>query len=279
MFTLFSLLLEHGYFADKQWRNAQLQATSTTQFWLNQYQMSLHKDGTTWRLYAHQIAPKTDFLRYLKHSKSIQTLEFWLVQPLSEFVTFTDLPMDWKGCLQFNSANSEPKSTAKGVNLLPINTLVQAQENGLVEHAIAKVIFNINDLMTNEDYQIALSARATQWVYHLIQRGQTRLHHPQLVDKQNEVSFSTPSVYKTQEGETAWLSDSGEFNLPLQQVPQPRFELVDTQQLDSTGAHNISRTVISALPAPRCDQLHFGTQEDLKEVSSSCIQSHMYVYF
>ncbi|CAM4138609.1 hypothetical protein [Pseudoalteromonas byunsanensis] len=279
MFSLFSLFLEHGYFAGKKWSNAQLQATSTTQFWLNRYQMSLHKDGTTWRLYGYQNTSKTDFLHFLRNSQNIQTLEFWLLQPLSDFVTFTDLPMDWKGLLQFNSANSTPVSEGKGVSLLQVNTLYEATQDVFVDRAIAKIVFNINDLMTTESYQIVLSARETQWVYHLIQRGQTHLYHPQLVDKKNEVSFSTPSSYKTQDGETAWLSNSGEFNLPLQQVPEPRFELVDTQKLDSTGEHYIKRTVISALPAPRSDQLHFGVPMNSNESFPVCIQSHMYVYF
>ncbi|WP_105170033.1 hypothetical protein [Pseudoalteromonas sp. T1lg23B] len=277
MFTLFSLLLEHGYFADKKWINAQLQATSTTQFWLNRYQMSLHKDGTTWRLYGYQNTAKADFLRYLSHTQNIQTLEFLLLQPLDDFVTFTDLPMDWKGLLQFNTANSMPVS--EGASVLQVDTLDKATQGVFVDRAIAKIVFNISDLMVTEHYQITLSARATQWVYHLIQRGQTHLYQPQLVDKQNEVSFTTPSFYKTQEGEAAWLSNSGEFNLPLQQVPAPRFELVDTQQLDSTGEHNIQRTVISALPAPRSDQLHLGTPLNSNSSSPLCVQSHMYVYF
>ncbi|OHU84966.1 MULTISPECIES: hypothetical protein [Pseudoalteromonas] len=279
MFTLFRLTLEHSYFADNQWRNAQLQASPSTQHWLNRYQMSLHQEDSSWCLYGNQNTSKDDFLHYLSHNQEVAALEFWILQPLSEFVTFTDLPMDWKGILLLDSSKTAPSSDGQEAVLLTNSASQGALQGGFVKQAIAKVVFNISDLMRTEHYRLSLLARSTQWVYHFIQRGQTRLSHPQLIDKLNEVSFSKPHAYTTQDGEVAWLSDSKEFNLPLKQVPEPRFELVDTQHLDKVGEHYIKRTVISALPAPRCDQLFLGTQQDFNEMSSMRVQSHMYVYF
>ncbi|AZZ98485.1 hypothetical protein [Pseudoalteromonas sp. R3] len=269
MFSVLTLRLEHDYFADKQWRNAELEATEATQSWLQRYQLTLHHNGACWQLYATQGSSKQALLHYLLQSQGLQTLEFWLLQPQSDFVTFTDLPMDWQGQLAFNSAYCK-KSTEGSLEL----TAKNVSQCAFKAQAIAKITFNLSDLLASDHYRISMRARTTQWVYHLIQRGQTRLHKPQLRDKKNQIMFTTPMHYRNEEGENTWLSDSGEVDLPMQQVPVPRFELVDTQTLDSKSERSISRTVISALPTPRSDQIYLEQEGSLRRV-----QSHIYVYF
>lgn len=251
MFPIFQLRLQHCFFKDKQWNNAVLIADETTQRVIQRYQLQLIQQRNVWSLFSHAMTGRETFLQNLDSVVNEQPLRLWLCQPLANFVTFTELPLNWQGLLLFSSHN-----VAQETNELPMLQWQTIAHGGAPDNAVGVIELNIKDLLSQPSYQIQLNTRQTYWEYRLIQRHQVRLQHPEIIDENGERVFTKPEKYTTETGETAWRSTSGQTQLPMQQVPNTVLKLVDNQLVDVHADRSVQRTVVNALPTPRTDQIH-----------------------
>lgn len=267
MFPLFQLRLQHHFFQDQQWLNAQLVADSATQALMQRYQWQLLQQRNVWSLYSHATTGRETFLNNLAVVTDQQPLCFWLVQPLPNFVTFTDLPLDWKGLMAFDSNATE--MTDQG--LLNLSWKTEAFGKAPA-NTVGVVRLHISDLLQQPSYQIQLQSRETHWEYHLIQTHQVRLQQPEILDANGQRVFSKPEKYQTDTGETAWRSNSGHQQLPMQQNPKTLLKLVDNQMVDVHEGRSVQRTVLNCLPTPRTDQIQPHTEKPNTALSV------MYVY-
>ena len=262
MFPLFQLRLQHGFFKDKQWNNAQLFADDETLSLIKHYQWQLVQQRNVWSLYSHAITGRETFLHNLSHFVDTQPLRFWLCQPLTNFVTFTELPLNWQGLLFFSSSNIV--QARDGVPMLQWTTVPHRKAPN---NAIGLIQFSINDLLTHSSYQVQLNTRKTYWEYRLVQRDQVRLQQPEIIHANGEQVFTKPEKFITESGEIAWRSTSGQQQLPMQQVPNTIFTLVDNQLVDVHADRSVKRTVLNALPTPRTDQIHIRNHHPTEALS------------
>lgn len=263
MFPLFQLRLQHGFFNDQQWLNAELLADQATQELIQRYQWQLIQQRNVWSLYSHAMTGRETFLSHLAGFLDGQSLRFWILQPLPNFITFTDLPLDWQGLLSFSTQTALPSKD----NQLPHLPFTTSPFGAAPEHAVGVIDLYINDLLTQPSYQIQLHTRKTYWEYRLIQRHQVRLQQPEILNHHGERVFSKPEKYVTDAGETAWRVSSGQQQLPMQQVPNTMLKLVDNQLVDVHAGRSVQRTVLNALPTPRTDQIQPHTEQPTQALS------------
>ncbi|MDW6002488.1 hypothetical protein [Vibrio mangrovi] len=272
MFMLFSLLLQHHFFCQAQWLGAQLVPDRETRQWMSHFQMQLTSNLNCWSLYGYAIPGRSAFLQGLTQLTEGNPLRFWICQPLENFVMLTDLPVNWKGLLhydnrQITSGNLQQAEHQQQSELVAAHVPFNHAPDG----AVAEVLFYPDKLMVQESYAITLQSRSSRWEYRVIQRGQLKLHQPQVVDESGTLNFPEPVRYETEAGESGWRVNSGSQRLPLAQVPEQRFKLIDKQVIDAQAGQTIQRTILPALPAP-------GTDQFCMEQEEGDLISVMYVY-
>ncbi|KUI96895.1 hypothetical protein [Vibrio sp. MEBiC08052] len=273
MFMLFSLQLQHQYFRQSQWLNARLIPDTPTRGWMSRFQLQLTSNLNCWSMYGFATSGRPAVLDGLTLLADGHPLRFWICQPLDNFVLLTALPTDWQGLLHYDNrqivAGCQDEAQPASVNLVMGHVPFDHAPDG----AVAEVLFYPAALTTYAHYTISLQSRTSRWEYRMIQRGQLKLHQPQVIDESGTFEFPAPTRYETATGELGWRMSSGSQCLPLAQVPSQRFKLIDKQVIDAQTGQSIQRTILPALPTPGTDQFHVEQAQEKGDLVSV-----MYVY-
>ncbi|QMV15974.1 hypothetical protein [Vibrio spartinae] len=281
MFMLFSLRLQHQYFRQAQWLGTRLIPDTQTRGWMSRFQLQLRSNLNCWSLYGFALSGRSAVLDGLTLLSDGQPLRFWICQPLDNFVLLTALPTNWQGLLHYD--NRQIVTDHQNIVTDHQNHEVQPDSVSLVmghvpfdhapDGAVAEVLFYPEALTKYAHYTISLQSRTSRWEYRMVQQGQLKLHQPQVVDESGEFKFPAPTRYETATGESGWRMSSGSQRLPLAQVPEQRFKLIDKQVIDAQTGQSIQRTILPALPTPGTDQFHVEQAQEEGDLVSV-----MYVY-
>lgn len=272
---LFNIQLLHSYFSDGVFKSCKVIADSDTKKLIDRYRILTRMNEGIFYLYAPFQYVPVDFVQYLDDQLGGEPLRFLLTANEEQFVSITELPLDWLGQVSLNS-KSVIQEKAKGHAAFQLKP--ELSDRKIIQPNVIGVIsIYLDDLLAMEckdiRYVIEFNARSLHWVYYLINRSQTKLNNPIICSKDRYL-FDGPESVVFSNGEKGLSFHSGETPFPLEQVPSKLFDLVDRlPALDHTEFSQVERCLIQGLPTPNEGQFSV-KQKD----TGKYIFSEMYIY-
>jgi hypothetical protein len=254
---IFVLQILHRFFQNNSCTCLQLFPDEATAALLSKYQFQWQNTTNGIKLYSTASSSISDYLSFINKQSNKDRFVFNLYSSRTDFAAFTDVS-NFPVC--FDSGFSGNEKTQESTVLFP--------EEGTVSDitAIGNVTIRFADVTTNTSFTIQFQSRATQWQYYVINKGSVETNALSIQTK-NPVSFNGPVSTNTPLGESALLFSTGKNLLPLSEVPQYRFDLIDT------SIKNGTKVLYKGLPNP-CPK-YFG-QTEVNGINA--FTSPMYVY-
>lgn len=248
---LFQLKISHGYFASGVLEGWTLAPDPATRAVLQRYGLVPGMRDGVFSLTTFQPDPVAQ-LRFLDDQLDGAPLVFWLGCDQEQFLTVTDLPLDWAGQLDLSSKSCTHE--AGEWRLAPVPGPRTVQRDGVA--GVLSVYLDDLLAMGGQDvvFSAGFAARQVHWVYYLVNRGQTRLENPAI--GKNGFVFAGPQPAILPGGEKAMCFDSGDTAFPLQQKPTVMFDLLAKPAgMSADNDDNAEYCVIKGLPVPGGNQL------------------------
>ena len=212
-------------------------------------------------LYINTPGALAGLFQHIENTTRQSCFEFDMVATDPVFHLFTALP--WGSLGQWVYDSQDGSNTFKdGVLLL---TGSQSENPSPSSFGLLRLYFD--DILQSQNPQgyapirIQYKARSTQWQYFVVNKSALPLNAPAVVSK-TAITFDAPQSVTTEDGQQALLFSSGNNLIPLSEMPNGGFDLV-----------NHAKVIRKSLPNP--DPWRMGTVKgnDRDEVSSP-----MYVY-
>jgi hypothetical protein len=264
----FNVDVSHSYFKHNICSCLHYSPGPVTRTLAERFDVRIRKRISGFGFYINTRGPLSSFLQYAGAVSGQTYFDFDISATNPAFNFFTGSPAGWLGAFVYDS-NSELNTTSGStVQLIPA-ALPDAASPGI---GILRVYFD--DIIKNGPCQFTISyeARATQWQYFIINNSSVALQSPCISDKTG-ISFTGPENVTMETGQQAMLFTSGENLLPLAEIPQYKFNLVDTPAVKSGQPVLPARIIFKGLPNP--DPVRIGTVANGETIR---VISPMYVY-
>lgn len=272
---LFQIQVLHNYFADGLYQHCKVIADGGTKKVMDRYKLLTRMSDGIFSLYVTCHDNVMAFVKYLDDQLQGEPLRFLLTANEEQFVSITDLPLDWCGQVGFNSKLLVLENTVSGTKFhlkAELSNRTVSQQN-----VIGVISIYPDDLLVldckNIRYAIEFKTRAMHWVYYLINRSQTKLNNPMICNKERYF-FEGPESVILSNGEKGLSFNSGERLFPLEQVPSKLFDLVDLLPASMhTEFQPVEHCLIQGLPTPNAGQFSVRQKDTNRYVCSE-----MYIY-
>ncbi|WP_353778488.1 hypothetical protein [Winogradskyella sp. 3972H.M.0a.05] len=255
----------HSYYQDDHFRGLNFKASGGTNQLMSRYNFKIIVTATGFDFYANTQQSLKDFLNYINQATEVDHFHFTVTTIDTVFYSFTDLPIDWNGQIQYESNSIMNDNELKGTMGDDVTT------EGF---ASLKIYFDDIVAATGENnigpkYKVVFNARKTQWRYYVINRSNINLENVKVVDQNSEIKFEAIGESTIPNGEKALMFSSGNTFLPLSEVSKYKFDLVLPK-----GDRILSKQIIfSGLPSPNASNLMVD-----KVNNENIVISPMYVY-
>lgn len=245
--ALFKISITHSYFANGVCRGLSFTPGSLTVQLLNRFTLKYRPvpDGFEW--YADTKASAESFLKGLTQASGEFYFEFDM-EAVESFYSYTVMPGEGMQPLLYSSRKAKPQEN--GVNLLTPETVAGTGR------IFGKLVIFFSDIIKLADkglpakFEIAFSAKQTQWQYYIINRSAIVVDNPAITGKP-AVRFTGPAGVTSPSGEQAMLFTSGNTLLPLSEKPVYSFNLVSASGNNSqAGDKPPERIIYRGLPNP-----------------------------
>lgn len=272
---LIQIQVSHSYFADGLYQHCKVQPDSDTKKVIDRYKLLTRMSNGIFSVYMTCQESAAAFVNYLNEQLLGEPLKFLLTANEEQFVSITDLPLDWCGQVGFSSKLAIPEKTQSGTQLqlkAELCSRTVSQQN-----VIGVISVYLDDLLlmgcNTIRYVIEFKTRAMHWVYYLVNRSQTKLNNPMICNKERYF-FDGPEPVVLSNGEKGLSFNSGEKLFPLEQVPSKLFDLVDRlPALMHTESQPVEHCLIQGLPTPNAGQFSVRQKDTNKYLCSE-----MYIY-
>ncbi|MDO6595320.1 hypothetical protein Q4512_00245 [Oceanihabitans sp. 2_MG-2023] len=203
---------------------------------------------------------------FLKSIESVTTnnyFDFNMVISDSDFYNYTNIPFGFIPSYLYASNAIENKSNPNTVELIP----KPSAENSNDKFATIKIYFQdiIEASSERQEFLIALTARATFWQYHIINRN---LSNPS-IQGNVDVSFGAPKQVVLKNGQQA-ISFTANKPLKLSQTPKYTFDLIDVKEENNQV---ITKEIFSGLPNASPQNLEISIEHGNQK-----LLSQIYIY-
>lgn len=272
----FSVAVTHTYFNKGICNCLQFMPDTGTQMLLKRFGFIIRDKIDGFDLYSNSTTELSALLSHVSKITGKNAFGFKIQTNNSSFNYFTDLPVSWRGQLMYDSQAIVSVSASNLVQLK------ETQLNDAGNTCIGSLNVQFDDLLkysnTNgfAQFQINYKARSTQWQYYIINKSALALGNPAVVGK-SDISFNPPSDVTIDTGQQVMLFSSGNNLIPLSEVPQYQFDLVNnpaSNSGESSGGKNTSvKTIFKGLPNPDPARIGIVNIDNQQQVSSP-----MYVY-
>jgi hypothetical protein len=215
------------------------------------------------------------FLQYIQTSTNQTFFDFEIENNNSNFYFFTELAVDWVGQLIYDSqadSNVYQEGVVQLAQSLSENVSATSLGN-LTLHFDDIVKFRVNNGYAQ--FTITYKARATQWQYFVINKSAVQLSNPAIAGK-TDIEFNAPENVIIENGLQAILFSSGDNLIPLTEVPNYKFDLVNRRPLnhnDSPKKASAPKIIFKGLPNPDPKRIRVVKINNTNQVSSP-----IYVY-
>jgi len=263
--SLFSVSISHTYFASGNCESLQYKAMEHTQKIIDNYGFVIRLHTNGFELYTNTNQSIENYLNYIEQVTEIDTFEFTGVVTDQNFYNYTaEIPLTEIGVLSYeNMSNTTTNPIELSKSFHP-----QSDVQNAVQIKIQfEDIINAHKSNANIAFQIQLHARKTQWHYNVINSSNQNFDQLTIESNAADVQFSNKGEITLQNGQKALLFSSEEYQLPLKNVPEYNFDLINTKTVISG---NRKETVFKGLPIPDAANLQI--------VENDVIASLMYIY-
>lgn len=272
----FSLAVTHTYFVRGICNCLQFIPDAGTQMLLKRFGFTIRNKIDGFDLYSNSTTELSALLSHVSKVTGKNAFGFKIQTNNPSFNCFTDLPVSWRGQLLYNS------QSIVNVSASNIVQLKETQSSDADNTCIGSLNVQFDDLLMYSStsgfaqFQISYKARSTQWQYYIIYKSAVALGNPAVVGKSG-INFSPPSDVTIDSGQQAMLFTSGNNLIPLSEVPQYQFDLVNNPASngdESSGGKNTSvKIILKGLPNPDPTRMGMVSIDNQQQVSSP-----MYVY-
>ncbi len=180
-----------------------------------------------------------DFNYLLNHTE-IVSFDFDFTSTNSNFLSFTKIPLDWKGTLKFSAKNKK----------LDFNL---SNETSSVPGVIGNVTFPIKE---QGSFTMNFQARSTAWKYYVINQSHIDLEGTTISGK-DQVTFLPPIDVKLSNGQRAKVYSSGDIEFPMKRNAKSHLQLRLGKKI-----------ILNALPIPYADAFEIDEIKDERKVFS-----------
>lgn len=259
----FSVQVLHSYFEEQVCRCLQFAPSPATDKAMKKFDCRMRHRVNGFDLYINSKQSLGNVLNYIKQVTDQTFFEFLITTNDPNFISFTDLPVDWMGIIMYDSG--DPHNVQQG-NLVQLNAQLV---NNDAPSSIANLKIQFDDIVNKESYpqfRIDFNARSTQWQYFIINKNDLAFDAPAIT--KSEFDFNAAQQVVIDNGERAMLFSSGENLIPLSEIPKYKFDLVN----NSSSARS-PKILFKGLPNPDVKRIGIVNVKGQKEFSSP-----MYVY-
>ncbi len=270
---LFKVQFFHNYFEENSCTCLTPIPSESTKNIAKRFGLKLANDLSGFSYFAYTDTSATDFLTYTYQTTRTSYFDFYLENTDSNFPIYTELPINRKGQLQFNSAvHANSKTKYPVVLRLTLSEKRESMSMGYLRLYFKDII----DQLENGNravFDIRFQARATQWRYYIVNQSKLSLERPEIRGK-SAIYFSDPESIRLANGQKAIVFTSGDTRIPLSNIPKYKFSLVNSKSTsDAVKKTNPAKTIFKGLPNPDPGRIQF-TREKGEEI----VYSPMYVY-
>jgi hypothetical protein len=271
----FSVEATHTYFDKGICNCLQFMPDAGTQMLMKRFGFIIRNKINGLELYSNSVSELSVLLNHINKVSGQNSFGFKIETNNSNFNYFTDLPVKWSGQLMYDS---------QSIVTITDSNIVQLKQT-LSEDTDTTCIGSLNvqfdDLLKYSSangvakFQISYKSRSTQWQYFIINKSALTLGNPAIVGK-SDISFSSPGNVTIGNGQQAMLFSSGNRLIPLSEVPQYKFDLVNnpaSNGSESSPKSTSAKTIFKGLPNPDPKQIGIVSIDNQQQVSSP-----MYVY-
>jgi len=243
-----SLSVAHSYFEGNICTCLQFRPKPLAAELFGRFGFRMRNKLNGFELYTTSTATLRSLFNYITSATGEVFFEFDMLSSRSDFNSFTEIPVNWVGLLEYSSRNI----TEGDKTLLLKETLSPPVTPSVCGNL--KIYFD--DLLdeteegTTPSFEISFSARATQWQYFVINRNSVPLDNP-LIKGKADIVFENRGTVTIETGERALLLSSGNALLSLSEVPVYKFDLVNELRSggnETTTKRTPARTVFKGLP-------------------------------
>ncbi|MFT5890101.1 MAG: hypothetical protein ACI9Y7_000190 [Dokdonia sp.] len=264
---LFSIGVEHTYYADGICKDLQYTPSLETQKLMNRYSLYLQTIPEGFSFYTTTDQSITDFLKYIKTTDDATSFSFDVTSMNQDFTVFTDYPITSVGAFYFDSVNT----TIIGGSTV-LNGVFEPSSMSLVSFTITidyDAIIRFRESGNNPRYSIQFTSRKTQWRYYII--NNSNQHFEKLeIQSNSDIQFEDPIEVTLPNNTIALLFSSGSVKIPLEENPTHTFNLVATK---TSLGNTRTQVIIQGLPIAKSNSIETYTEGDTTYVASP-----LYIY-
>ncbi len=239
--TYIEFKITHGYYPNGLSNSFNFVPDATTRNFLNRYKCKIVQSQNGFSL----LVPENINLTSLALNLSLEELLFLIHCGNPGLVSISDIAPNWSGSINLIGTNNGE------INLDLVNN--STPPNGCIGYLKLPI--------KKQNYSFHLKARSTIWKYYVINRSSIDIEEVE-ISSRDGFKFSGPSKTTITTGETAWVFDSGNTHLPMQQQPTTQYQLKIK-----------NKVVRKDLPYPDPQNLEIESQGSTNHVFST-----MYVY-
>lgn len=260
---VFNIDIKHSYFASGICEDLICNPTIDTKQIIDKYGFIIRKTQSGFQLYSNTNQSIEDYLQYIQQVTETNAFEFTGTAINQAFYNYTaEIPVTEIGVLSYKSNELTTSPIALEKTFVAKNDASNAITIKIQFDDIIKA-----DTTDNLTYQIQLHARKTQWQYHIINSSNQEYTEIAIESNATEIQFINEGETTLQNGQKATLFSSGETLIPLKNVAEHKFDIVNTKQ---TIAGSRKETIFKGLPIPNPSNQII--------LDNGTIASPMYVY-
>ncbi|WCT10013.1 hypothetical protein [Mucilaginibacter jinjuensis] len=271
----FNVAVTHTYFDKGVCNCLQFVPDAGTQMLLKRFGFIIRNKINGFELYSNSTSELSALLNHISKVTGQNSFGFKIQTNNPSFNYFTDLPVSWRGQLVYDSQSIIAVSDSNVV------LLKETQSEDTDTTCIGSLNVQFDDLLKYSNatgfaqFQINYTARSTQWQYYVINKSALALGNPAIVGKA-DISFSPPTNVTIDSGQQAMMFSSGNNLIPLSEVPQYKFDLVNNPASggnESSAKSTSVKTIFKGLPNPDPKRIGIVSIDNQQQISSP-----MYVY-
>ena len=264
---LFQIAIFHAWFKNGMLENVHLNADAETAQLIKRYRLMARMEHGVFYLFSSFQSDTAALLRILEVQLEERPLRFLVNFSPSQFVSITDVPLDWIGKVYFSSKNNEENIEKNTITLLAEYSKKELAavrpgyiaDGSCADQVIGEILIYPANLLSAAGkkiaYEIFFNARVLHWLYYLVNQSQKNLYNPTIIGEGGLI-FNPPQAVVLPNGQNALSFSSGNLQFSLQQFPTIYFNLIDRLP-DPLRAHQqtVDRLLMKGLPTPELGQI------------------------
>jgi len=233
---IISLSVMHPYFQEDKCNCLTFQPSPNTARAMKSYGFMLRGNTN-----GFEFLSKENFdFNYLLDHTDIESFNFNFSSANPNFLSFTKLPLDWKGTLKFTAKNKAMK-----FNL--------SDKTSPLPGVIGNVDFPIKE---QGSFTMNFQTRSTAWKYYVINQSNIELEGSTISGK-DQVVFLPPIDMELSNGQKAKVYSSGDIEFPMKKIQKSHLQLKLGKKI-----------ILNALPIPYSDALEIEQIKNKRKVFS-----------